>query len=297
MTNSEFKAAAKRHQINYRVKNISSEYKSYATWLTDEAGQIGKNFFEGFSVIDAVRQRYPNFYVDLYSDMLRSEHIPFNLFIPLRYDLTFCKNVFNEILGGCIKLIDKKTLIEGGENIKIEFAPTPKEYYLNDRTSFDTYLEYVHQDNTRGIIGIEVKYTEKEYRLEAGSTQEKTINDKSSKYYSVSKDSRLYDPNSIDILRTDIFRQIWRNQLLAESIRLFHNDKFKRSSSLIFYPEGNEHFTDTSERYMALLLEKNNKFVPVTYEKFLSACNNHCPSNDFKRWIDYLTKRYIVLKG
>jgi len=133
------------------------------------------------------------------------------LFVPLRYDLTFCKNVFNEILGGCIKSIDERALIDNGDNIKIEFAPSPKEYYLNDRTSFDTYIEYTHKDNTIGIIVIEVKYTEKEYKLEAGSTQEKTINDKSSKYYYVSKNSGLYEPSSMDVLRTNIFRQIWRN--------------------------------------------------------------------------------------
>lgn len=296
MTNSEFKKAAKRHQVNYREQNIGSDYNTYVTWLPDDAGKSGKNFFDGFLVFDEVQKRYPKFYVDLYSDMLRSEHIPFNLFVPFRHDLNFCKNVFNEFLGGCIKSVDRQSVLDNGDNIKIEYAPSPKENYLNDRTSFDTYIEYTHQDDTKGIVGIEVKYTEKEYKLEAGSTQEKTINDKSSKYYSVSKDCGLYEESSMDVLLTDIYRQVWRNQLLAESIRLVHSDKIKHSSSLTFYPAGNEHFTETSEKYIAMLLDKDNKFVPVTYEKFLSACYKHCPSSDFKTWIDYLTKRYIVQK-
>jgi hypothetical protein len=294
MTNSEFKKAAKRHQLNYREKNISSDYNTYLTWLTDDAGKSGKNFFDGFSIFHEVQQRYPKFYVDLYSDMLRSEHIPFNLFVPFRHNLTFCKNVFNEFLDGCIKSVDKQSIIYDGNNIKIEFAPSPKEDYLNDRTSFDTYIEYTHQDDTKGIICIEVKYTEKEYPLKAGSKQEKTINNKSSKYYSVSKDCGLYEENSMAILLTDVFRQVWRNQLLAESIRLVYKDKIKHSSSLTFYPQDNEHFTETSEKYITMLINKDNKFVPVTYEKFLSACYKHCPNNDFKTWIDYLTKRYIV---
>ena len=70
MTNSEFKEAAKKHQINYREKNISADYNTYVIWLTDEAGQRGEIFFKGFSIIEAVRQRYPHFYVELYSDML-----------------------------------------------------------------------------------------------------------------------------------------------------------------------------------------------------------------------------------
>ena len=297
MTNTEFKKAAKRHQVKYREQNISHDYNTYVTWLSDKAGKAGKNFYEGFSVFSAVKQRYPNFYVDLYSDMLRSEHIPFNLFVPFKHNLTFCKNVFNELLGGCIKSIDKQCIIDNSDNIKIEFAPTPKENYLNDRTSFDSYIEYTHNDNTKGIIGIEVKYTEKEYKLKAGSTEEKTINNKTSKYYTISKESGIYEPNSIEVLPTDIFRQVWRNQLLGESIRLVHNDKFKHSSSLTFFPVGNEHFTKTSEKYIAVLLDKTNKFVPVTYERFLSVCYKHCPNKDFKKWIDYLTERYIVKKS
>lgn len=294
MTNSEFKRAAKRHQVSWRERNIGTDYNTYVTWLTDKDGVEGKNFFDGFGVFKAVRERYPKFYVDLYSDTLRSEHIPFNLFVPFRQNLEFCKNVFNEFLNDNIKSIDKQAEIDGGENVKIEFAPSPKENYLNDRTSFDTYIEYTHTDNSKGIIGIEVKYTEKEYKLEAGSTQEKAIKDRTSKYFSISKDCGLYDVTSIDIMLTDIYRQVWRNHLLGESIRLVHSDKFKHFSSLTFYPNGNDHFTHTSEKYVAMLLDKQNRFVPVTYEKFIAACYKHCPDDKFKAWIDYLKNRYII---
>ncbi len=104
--------------------------------------------------------------------MLTSEHIPFNFFVPLYQNNDFCKIVFSELLEVNIHSIDK---------IEIEYAPKPKENYLNDGTSFDTYIEYTSSDNSKGIIGIEVKYTENEYKLEANSKQEKDINDKSSK--------------------------------------------------------------------------------------------------------------------
>lgn len=141
MTNAEFKQAAKRHQVSWREKNIGTDYNTYVTWLTDKDGSEGKNFFDGFGIFQAVKERYPKFYIDLYSDTLRSEHIPFNLFVPFRQNLIYCKNVFNEILDGCIKSIDKQAFVGAGENIKIEFAPSPKENYLNDRTSFDTYID------------------------------------------------------------------------------------------------------------------------------------------------------------
>jgi hypothetical protein len=294
MNNSEFKKVARQHQINYREQNISTEYKTHPTWLTDADGKSGKNFYDRLSVFSVVQERYPNFNVDLYSDMLRSEHIPFNLFAPFKHDLGFCKNVFNELLGGSIKSIESESSIDNGDNIKIEFAPSPKENYLNDRTSFDAYIEYTHNDGSKGLLGIEVKYTEKEYKLKPGSTEEKTIANKSSRYYSISDDCGLYKPGSTEVLQIDLYRQIWRNHLLAESIRLRHKSKFKHSSSLTFYPEDNEHFTVASNQYNELMVGNTNNYFPVTYEMFLIACRKHCPSKDFLDWIDYLTTRYLI---
>ncbi|MDR1880029.1 MAG: hypothetical protein LBQ78_03775 [Tannerellaceae bacterium] len=285
MTNSEFKRAARQHQIAYREKYISLENNRYATWLSDADGQKGRNFYVGLGVFESVRQRYPQFYVDLYSDMLRSEHIPFNLFVPFLQNLEFCKNVFNERMSGCIKSI---------ENIKIEYAPSPKENYLDDGTSFDAYIEYTHADNSKGMIGIEVKYTEKEYPLDPNSKQAKDINDKKGKYYAISEMSGLYKPNSIETLKTDLFRQIWRNHLLAESIRLVDNDKFKHATSMLFYPKDNGHFAETNKKYCEMLADNDKKFISITYEDFFESCEKHCPNNDFKKWIDYLSERYII---
>ena len=95
-------------------------------WLTNDLGREGKNFYDGFSIFDVVKHRYPNFYIDLYCDTLRSEHIPFNFFVPFRQDLNFCKNVFNRLLNGCIKAIESTCIIDNKENIKIEFSPKPK---------------------------------------------------------------------------------------------------------------------------------------------------------------------------
>lgn len=226
--------------------------------------------------------------------MLRSEHIPFNLFVPFRQDLNFCKNVFNELLGGCIRTIDRKCVLCKEDNIVIEFAPSPKEKYLNDRTSFDTYIEYTHIDNTKGIIGIEVKYTEKEYSLKKNSIEAEVIGRKSSIYTTVTKKSGIYSKDYIDELKSDLYRQIWRNQLLAESMRLVHNDVFKHSSSLTFFPEENGHFAETSKKYIEKLNNKTTKFIPVTYERFIEICRENVPNIKFAEWIDYLEERYII---
>jgi len=281
---SGFLKHARLHQSEFRALVLNLPYEKYGNYLTREDAEKGKNFYEDFEIFDAVK-KYRKYNVPLYANMLRSEHIPFNFFIPFNKDKVFCQLVFNDFFDNTIKAIDK---------IKIEFAPKPKENYLNDGTSFDAYIEYTHIDNKKGIIGIEVKYTEKEYGLVAESKQAKDINNENSKYYSVSESCKLYKPQTISLLITDKFRQIWRNQLLGESILIVDNDKFKHFTSLTLFPKGNVHFIETSKEYIELLTKNNNNFLALTYEDFFSACKKHCPDTDFRKWLDYLTTRYIV---
>ena len=42
------------------------------------------------------------------------------------------------------------------------------------------------------------------------------------------------------------------------------------------------------------LENNNNRFIPVTYEKFIEKCRKFQPDENFKLWIEYLEKRYIV---
>jgi hypothetical protein len=155
-------------------------------------------------------------------------------------------------------------------------------------------MEYTHADNSKGIIGIEVKYTEKEYQLKRGSKEEYDINDENGLYHLVTKKSGLYKPNSIEKLKTDIFRQIWRNHLLAESIRLVDSAKCQYATSIIFYPKDNGHFTEANKEYCEMLVKNDNKFISVTYEDFLGLCEKYCPNDDFKNWIEYVNSRYII---
>ncbi|HTB32661.1 MAG TPA: hypothetical protein VK808_11575 [Bacteroidia bacterium] len=284
---SGFLRRARLHQSKYRAEILNLPYDKFGNYLTKEDGERGKNFYEGFGIFDAVKD-YRNYNKPLYSNMLRSEHIPFNFFVPFNRSnesKVFCKNVFNEFLDNTIHTVNK---------IIIEYAPPIKENYLNDGTSFDAYIEYTQIDGHNGIIGIEVKYTEKEYALKAYSKQENEIKDRSSKYFTVTETCRIYKPNSIDLLITDNFRQVWRNHILGESILIQDKDKFKYFTSLTMFPQDNIHFEKVSKEYIDLLVENTNKFIPLTYEDFLAACYKHCKVENYKHWLDYLTNRYIV---
>lgn len=282
---TRFLEKARLHQSKYRALKLNVAFDRYGNYLTKEDALNGLNFYDDFDIFNEVKKRYPNYSEPLYANMLRSEHIGFNLFVPFKADFEFGKTVLNSLLNRQIQSVD---------SIEIEYAPSPSEKYLNDKTSFDTYIEYTHTDNQRGIIGIEVKYTEHEYKLKPGSKQEADINDKNSKYYFISERCGLYKSGTIDQLITDKFRQIWRNQLLGESIIIEDNDKFKHFTSMIIFPIGNSHFIETSKQYIDMLVSNNDSFVSVTFEDFLLACNRFQPNDRFDKWLNYLEDRYII---
>lgn len=298
-----FLKRARLHQSKFRAETLNLDYDTYGNYLTKTDGENGKNFYDGFGIFEAVKKRYVKYNKPLYSNMLRSEHIPFNLFIPLNIDKALGKEIFNEFFGGVIQTIDR---------IEIEFAPSPKEEYLNDRTSFDAYVEYTHTDNSKGIIGIEVKNTEREYPLIKYQTDKKTgkkeitkawidvenYKNKSSNsiYLNVTKKCKLYKEEHYMELIKDEFRQIWRNHILGESILQAEKDKdkFNHFTSLTLFPKDNKHFEKASKDYIDMLVDNKNKFIPLTYEDFFAACDKHCVENDYKNWLNYLTNRYIV---
>jgi hypothetical protein len=281
---SGFLRQARRHQSAFRARYLELPFDTYGNYLIKEDGEKGKNFYDGFGIFEAVK-KYRKYNKQLYTNMLRSEHIPFNFFIPLDKNKIYCKIIFSEIIKTYIVSIDK---------IEIEYAPKPKEKYLNDGTSFDTYIEYTSSDGTKGMIGIEIKYTEREYRLPAFSKQDNDMKNKNSLYFSVTNKSGLYREDAIELLSTDKFRQVWRNHILGESIILADSDKFKRFTSLTLFPAGNTHFIKTSSEYITLLRNIDNKFIALTYEDFFALLRKHCPDSDYGKWLDYLKDRYIV---
>ena len=285
MDTTGFRSKARLHQSNYRMVTLKVDYDEYGNRLMEKDAKAGLNFYSDFKIMDEVKAKY-NYNKRLYADMLRSEHIPFNLFIPLKSDLALAKTVFDSFLPDSIESI---------VDIKIEFAPEPAQDYLDDRTSFDAYIEYIHLDKSKGVLGIEVKYTEHEYKLVKGSKQEKDIGNKQSKYNLLTNKINLYKSNCYEELKTDHFRQMWRNQLLGESMLDKTGSENKHFTSLLIYPEKNTHFVDVSIAYGKLMLQqKEIKFIDITYEKFIETIEKSTKDTKYLNWAKYLKDRYII---
>ena len=280
-----FKKKARLHQSKYRSEILQVDFDEYGNRLPESNAKSGLNFYDGFKIFDSVKKRYPKYSKGLYADMLRSEHIPFNVFIPFKSATELARHIFSSFIP-----IEINEIID----IKIEYAPSPSKDYLNDRTAFDTFIEYKNSKNENGIIGIEVKYTEQEYQLKPGSKEEKDIQNQNSIYYQLTNSIELYKPEKVIELPKDKYRQVWRNQLLGESMIFKEDSKYSEFTSVILYPAGNNHFTKVANEYKKFLLgSSKDRFFAITFESFFKEIEKHINSVELRNWVSYLKSRYL----
>jgi len=286
---SKFKAKARLYQSKYRhnVLNLHSQFDEYGSILCEESGREGKNFFNGLRIFDEVQERY-KFQKLLHCNMLRSQHIPFNFFTPLKNNNDLAIFVFNDLLNLSIKKIEK---------LLIEYAPSSKKKYLDDNTSFDTYVEYTDHNGKRGILGIEEKFTETSYPY--GKTEKGKMDNNDSIYNILTREANIYNPDCYASLKTPAYKQMWRNQLLGEAI-LAKDKEFDEFTSILVYPSQNKYIEEKAAKYKKEFLRPSlqNKFIAITYEDYLDALQRYNQEDnkneEYDRWIAYLRDRYII---
>ena len=295
---SEFKRKAREHQVKFREEILCVEYNKYPNVLNFADARKGLVFYEGFreEILAEFKKPIPKTSSapsgQMLTNLLRSEHIPYNIFFPMNKDLSGCKDLFNHILG--------KEEILRIKDIKIEHHPEPIEDYLSDHTAFDVYISYIDTNNKECGIGIEVKYTEKEYALKEGTSEYAHVKDQQGNtrlfgpYLNATIDSKYFkDEVTHDILVANKFRQIWRNHILGASMVL--RGDIEKFTSITVYPEANVHFhNDAMPDYYELLTETGkNTFIPLTYEELFSLMDKYLNIENGKEWNLYLRQRYL----
>jgi hypothetical protein len=290
---THFLKKARKHQSEYRAKILRLGYDTYGNYLTQNDAKNGNNFYKCFEILDSVnkyrkfkRIKNPTYRSNkLYNNMLRSEHIPFNFFVPLNYNVEYLKKILNEITGNTINF-------QGIYRLEIEYPR--QNNYLNDKTAFDVCIAYLNKCNEKGIIGIEIKYTERGYH--PGKKEKREIDNQNSIYYDITRKCGVYKEDAIRNLKKDDYRQIWRNHLLGESI-LINDVSFKEFTLITLFPEGNIHFQRISMEYKKFIKEEyENRIKFFTYEKYFEILDKYCLDIEFKKWIEYLKERYIVVE-
>ena len=275
----QFKAGARLHQSAYRANVLMVGFDQYGNRLTESASRALLNYYDGLGVRDVLRQRYPTYSKSRDADMLRSEHIPFNLFAPLIGRPDLANGLLYRILG--VELFPPY-------QIELEWAPKPNEKYLGDRTSFDTYIKGIDDHGRVVGVGIEVKYTEQGYRL--GPSEALKVENPESTYWTTTRKSGVFTDSRCKLLATDDLRQIWRNHLLGLKMRAVGD--LDRFISVTIFPSGNEHMSDALSRYQDLLTnEGKSDLQSCTFERYISFLEGDAA---IEEWKSFLQDRYLV---
>lgn len=276
---NKFKAAARLYQSKYREEVLKVDFDEYGNRLKNEDASAFLNYYDKLNSRTVLRKRYPSYSKRRDADMLRSEHIPFNLLAPLDTNRTVAIDIIKDSFG-----ID---CIEVGI-IKMECAPKPSEKYLNDGTAFDTYIEVVKRSGKKCGIGIEVKYTEQAYTI--GKTEKINIENHESLYWKTARSSGCFNNPNDKLFGSDPLRQIWRNHLLGLS--MIQNGIIDEFYSITLFPNGNEHFHKELPKYISMLKESEKKHVlGCTFEKYIYSIGG---SAEFVKWKEWLKRRYLV---
>ena len=220
----------------------------------------------------------------LMANMLRSEHVPWNIFVPMMTDLMTAAKCFSEIL--------PHREIKNIRNWKIEYAPNT----IQDKTAFDVYIEYETSRGETGVIGIEVKYTEEGYSV--GNKEFAMMQNPESAYSVTTRSSECFVNNDPLQFNNPDFIQLWRNHILG--LAMLQQGKADFFDSLTLYPSGNVHFHSSDrhigviEAYEGLLTDKGkDTFHAITYEDFFQILRENYNNSRYLLWLKYLETRYI----
>lgn len=253
------------------------------TKLSDLDANLGKNFLST-AIRDVAERRVENKQPGqtlqvgrLRRDLLSSMPMAFNLFgeASLRDE---SKKALSELLAPGA---------DGPVEIDFEWSPERgSENYTRDRTAFDVTLKIGAGPKT--VVGIETKYHEHSAREATPNPKRQDRWDNQTKFLrAIANRSGVFEPGwEAAVLDTDL-RQIWRDHLLALSMRE-HPAKWTAATRyVLIYPEGNGSYRDAAERYTKILTRGSDSFAYLTVEGVLDAAFAHGGSKE------RFAKRYL----
>lgn len=286
-----FKKRAEKHLITY-IASKGLNFHSYIILQNEDA--IEHQFVAWPKMLSEIEKRCKSIKDKTggvkaqFKNMLRSEHIAYNLFVPLKHNADS-----DSVLNFFKKLLDRNDL-KRITKFEIEWAPKDVKNALNDKTSFDTYVEFELNNQKKLGVGIEVKYSEKSYPFTSTEKKRLETQNDSSPYYKLwNSQFSVYKPDTYNTLGEKRYKQYFRNHLLGLS--MIKNKLVDEFISMHLYPAGNLYQAKTAADYqLTIKPEVKHTFKPITFEKFISTGKSHFKSEIERTWLQYLEKRYII---
>lgn len=236
----------KRHQLGSRISNAAGA--AGGNFLTAEIFQIARRevaYREIGALIDVER---------LATNLLSSMPLTFNLLAPWQHALERAQGYLIELLpaftGTPTQLIFESSPGRGN----------PK--FTGDYTAFDAFIGYTDFHSHTGFIAIEIKFAE---------SMSEPIPAWKPRYDELSNASGLFLDPAATSLRSNPLQQLWREQMLAQS--MLDNNLYDQGYFVLIAPAPNYHVQDAAEAYQTHLREPVTgkvRFVSLTLEEVIA---------------------------
>jgi len=282
-----FTARMRFHQSWFRNKVLRLPYgigpqrnspNKYGNMLTEKDGERGNNFLspEIFALAKervAEKTGAVNPY-RLYCNLLSSMPMCFNLFGPLKNDLEMA----SELLGTMLP-VEKVT------NILFEFNPSPRKDYLDDRTAFDVFVEFLTTNGESAFVGIEVKLTEP-------FSQAKHKNPRYD--YWTERGNSPWKEDSRGLLIEKDMNQLWRNHLLVQSLQSVKCEKYAKGYFMTVYHKEDLECVQSLEKYFSFL-KKGHNASHFSLDEIRNLWEPKIQGSEQKEWFNKFALRYLDL--
>jgi len=285
-----FTARIRRHQSWYRAQELAvpcgigptrKSRNHYGNMLRQEDGTRGMNFLtDEIHQVALERLRQGDGVVEefrLLNNMLSSQPMCFNLFGPLVHDLDRATRLFRALLGEAVQQVTQ---------VRIEYAPSPASEFLDDRTAFDAYVEYLRPDGGRAFVGIETKLTEpfsqKHY-------------DRASYRRWMKSSNTPWRPECHGRVDEVQHNQLWRDHLLAIAMRDHANSLYVHGSLALVSHPGDGECQQAVETYRSLLVSGDDTFDHWTLDRLIEAWHGAAVSDAERSWLESFHLRYLDL--
>jgi len=239
-----------------------------ANFLTDEIRQVVRQ-----EVLDPVRSQGKLYGKPrIFSNLLSSQPLAFNLFAPLSRHLDLATAVFRKLSA------DRCHNVTG---IEFEHSPGRGDLrFTGDSSAFDVYVTFTDAAGRPGFVGIEVKYHE-DLAGEPARHRDR--------YDAVAAEMDCFTQAGLSQVRQMPLQQIWRDHLLAGSLLLAGG--FADGFFVFLSPAGNDACQEAVRSYVSCLTNAES-FQHWTLEDVAAAVMEQRADEWTRRFMD----RYLAFE-
>lgn len=226
----------------------------------------------------------------LWSDLLSSQPLAFNLFGELAADLEVATAVGRRLWG---------PQIEAVTSICFEWSPGRRDpRYLDDDSAFDVFIAYETGSGRDGFVGIDVKYHE---NMRARTAKGTDWYEENPRYAEVAAASGAFGDPALEAVADPARRgapsslggtpmqQLWFDHLLALSMTQAE-ERWAEGRFVLLHPAANARAHHAAESYQTAVADPGS-FGALTLESVVTTVAE-CTDAD---WVDAFRRRYLDL--